>query len=183
MRDALIALFTMLGVASVTSYAGETGQVPFNLPAHGRLVLIAPVDWTVEVHPSAGNSPPTLEFRQKSGATFHVFLTPMWTASTDTPFPDDASVQAKVGAAAKQLEIQSVEHPLLVKELVGTANRGYYFMATDRAPKPEEWKYLTQGVIRIGPVDLAFSILTNEGQESVVKSALSMLSTASHVPI
>jgi hypothetical protein len=122
-----------------------------------------------------------MDLSQKNGATFHILLTPMWTPNTDTPLPDDASVRDRVAAAASAAQSQSVERTLAVKELFGKANRGYYFTATDRAPKPDEWKYLTQGIIRIGHIDLAFSVLTNDGQDSVVKSALEMLLAASHV--
>ena len=153
----------------------------FNLPDHGKLLLAVPAAWNVEFRPVLGRSPPTMDLTQKSGATFHILLTPLWTPNSDTPLPDDASVRDRVAAGAEEAGPQSVERTLMVKELFGKANRGYYFTATDSAPKPDEWKYLTQGIIRIGHIDLAFSILTNDGQDSVIKSALGMLLAASHV--
>jgi hypothetical protein len=174
-------LLITLCFASVISSAQDSKPVTFNLPGHGNLLLAIPTAWNVEFRPRLGQSPPTLDLSQKSGASFHILLTPMWTPNADTPFPDDASVRDKVAAAAKQAESQSVERTLVVKELFGKANRGYYFTATDRSPKPDEWKYLTQGIIRIGHIDLAFSVLTNDGQDSVIKSALKMLLEASHV--
>jgi hypothetical protein len=176
-------LLAALCFASALSSAQDSPPFSFNLPGHGKILLAVPATWNAEVHPGVGQAAPTLELSQKNGPTFHVLLTPMWTASTDTPFPDDASVQGKVATVAKQVEVQSVEQTLQVRDLFGKANRGYYFTATDRAPKPGEWKYLTQGIIRVGSIDLAFSALTNDGQGEVVKSALAMLLAASHVPI
>ena len=83
-----------------------------------------------------------------------------------------------VESAAKQAESQSVEGKLTVRDLVGNHGRGNYFFATDKAPAPGEWKYLTQGLIRTNGITLAFTILTNPGQESTAKAALDMLRLA-----
>jgi len=173
-------LLAVLCLASTLSLAQRSGPVAFNLPDHGRLLLAVPAAWDVEIRPVQGRAPPTLHLSPRNGKTFHVMLTPMWTADAATPFPDDESVRAKVSAAATEAQLQSVEQTLTVLELSGKADHGYYFTVTDRDPKPEEWKYLTQGIIRIGPVDLAFSVLTNDGQDSVIKSALAMLGGAIH---
>jgi hypothetical protein len=176
-----VLLFVTLCFGWRISSAQEPASVTFDLPGHGKLLLAVPASWNAEIHPRAGQVPPTLELSQKSGASFHILLTPLWTPSSDTPFPTDALVRVRVAKAAKEAEAQSVEQTLSLKELFGKANRGYYFTATDRAPKPDEWKYLTEGIIRIGAVDLAFSVLTNDGQEATVKNALGMLLAATHV--
>ena len=64
---------------------------------------------------------------------------------------------------------------LIVKELSGPACHGYYFSATDKAPKSGEYAYMTQGIARTGDILIAFTVLTNDGQEAVVKAALDML--------
>ena len=55
------------------------------------------------------------------------------------------------------------------------------FFSTDRAPKPDEYKYMTQGMILVGDIALTFTILTNDGQEIVITNALSMLKSSTHV--
>ncbi len=62
--------------------------------------------------------------------------------------------------------------------LVGPNSRGYYFFATDRAPAPGEWKYLTQGAVQVGAIALTFTILTNDGQEADAKAALELIRLA-----
>ncbi|HEY7676568.1 MAG TPA: hypothetical protein VIG69_05830, partial [Candidatus Methylomirabilis sp.] len=68
-----------------------------------------------------------------------------------------------------------------VRELQGVAARGYYFSATDRAPKPGEYKFMTQGMLRVGSLLVTFTILTNDGQGNIVADALAMLRSARHV--
>jgi hypothetical protein len=92
-----------------------------------------------------------------------------------------ASVHDEVAAAAQGAAPQSVEKVLNVRALAGPGNQGYYFAATDTAPKPGEFKYLTQGIIHVGDINMAFTVLTNDGQDAVVKTALDMLRRASQV--
>ena len=49
------------------------------------------------------------------------------------------------------------------------------------APKVGEFKYLTQGIVCLGQINVAFTILTNDGQESVIKAALDALREALQV--
>jgi hypothetical protein len=76
--------------------------------------------------------------------------------------------------------LRSIETKLPVKEIHGTISRGYYFAATDRAPLPGEFKYLTQGIVHLDNLNLAFTILTNDGRVGVVQAGLEAMRTASH---
>ena len=58
-------------------------------------------------------------------------------------------------------------------EFQGRSGPGFY-SATDRAPKPGEFKFLTQGIVRVGELAVTFTI-PNDGQEAVVKQALEAL--------
>ncbi len=82
---------------------------------------------------------------------------------------------------AEHAKLRSIEKTIQVKELKGAANRGYYFIATDREPEPEGYKYITQGTIRVGTLIIMFTILTNDGQDNVITEALSMLKNSSRV--
>jgi hypothetical protein len=67
-----------------------------------------------------------------------------------------------------------------VRELKsGASVIGYYYTVTDKAPKPGEFKLMTQGMFGLVDLRVSFTILTNEGQEGTVKEALAMLSSAS----
>jgi hypothetical protein len=75
-----------------------------------------------------------------------------------------------------------VEMSIPAQDLTGPHVHGFYIFATDRAPKPNEWKYLTQGMINIDGAPFAFSILTNDGQESIAKAAMDLIRNASYHP-
>ena len=77
---------------------------------------------------------------------------------------------------------QAVEKELRVVEFQGRSGPGFYFAATDRAPKPDEYKLLTQDVVRVGELSVTFTILTNDGQDAVVKQALDALKGATQEP-
>lgn len=97
------------------------------------------------------------------------------------PSPNAERIRTQVKRAAEHARPQAVEHDINLKELKGASGIGYYFFATDRAPKPDEYKYMTQGMILVGDIALAFTILTNDGQDNVIADALSMLKNAVHV--
>jgi hypothetical protein len=109
-----------------------------------------------------------------------VLITAVWPIPPVTKISDEATIRSEVATAAKKAASQFVEGALPLQELKGTEGRGFYFSATDRAPGPGEYKYLTQGIVRVGEIALAFTVLTNDGQEGVVKAALEMLRTAVH---
>src|SRR5437868_6173819 len=81
-------------------------------------------------------------------------------ARKDQPPVGDSAVKQMVEQAAQDAKAQSVEKTLTIKELRGGENVGYYFSATDRAPKADEYKYLTQGMFGLGEVLISFTILT-----------------------
>jgi hypothetical protein len=69
-----------------------------------------------------------------------------------------------------------------VNEFAGTAGPGFYFFATDAAPGPGGYKFMNRGMLKVGDLAVTFTILTNEGQDGIVRAALEMLKSAVHVP-
>ncbi|MGO9850295.1 MAG: hypothetical protein ACLPTM_01575 [Steroidobacteraceae bacterium] len=179
---ALAALFsvTTLSGAAASSTASSVHVYP--LPDHGRLLLSVPDDWKEEIKSPQPGAPTALWFSARSGASFNVLITPITAPKPENTVPDDVAIRAMVSASARKLESQSVEKQLLLKDLVGPTCRGYFFVATDKAPAPEEWKYLAQGVVRIGGIALAFSVLTNDGQQPIAKAAIEMVRQAVYRP-
>jgi hypothetical protein len=166
----------LLVVACWSALAASTAQ-HFRLPGHGTLILNVPDAWrSDEKQTEAG--PPTIGFGAKSGAPFVVLITAVWGPTPGAGVPDEAKIRATVASAAKSAESQSVEGTLPLQELQGTSGHDFYFKATDKAPPPGEFKYLTQGMIRTGAIALTFTILTNDGQEGIAKAALELLRAA-----
>lgn len=166
----------------MASAVAATGVSPhsYDLPNHSALALLVPDGWTSDVQQPPNRLPPTIGFKPRSGTPFVVLVTAGPSMGPGGKVPEGAAIRLQVVAAAKEAASQSVEGVLPVQAIKGAEGRGFYFAATDRAPKPGEYKYLTQGIILVGDISLAFTILTNDGQEAVVRSALEMLRSAEH---
>jgi hypothetical protein len=173
-------LFIVLLVGSAANAVTGTSPQSFKLPGHGELQLRVPDSWAAVVSQPSENLPPTIVLKAKSGQPFQILITPVW-ALGGVALPGLAEVKQEVGAAAKVAVPQSVEGTLPLQELSGASNHGYYFKATDRAPKVGEFKYMTQGIVCLGEINVAFTVLTNDGQDSVIKAALDAMREALQV--
>ena len=177
-RSLLLVFVSIAG--SATAWAVAPHMV--ELPDHGALALLLLDGWVAKVRQPPNRLPPTIMMRPLPDGTGELIVTAVWPIGPATKIPDEAAIRAEVGEAAKHAASQSVERVLPIQDINGTDGRGFYFAATDRAPKPGEYKYLTQGIIRVGEIALAFTILTNDGEEAIVQSALKVLRTAAHRP-
>ena len=170
-------LFAVLSLAIGAD--GETKR--YALPDKTSLELTIPAGWQEEVKQGETGTPPTVAFTQRAGAAFQVFVTPIWRPRPEVPVASAEQIRQSVQRAADQVKPRAAESFLPLEELSGGKGPGYYFSATDKAPKPEEFKYLTQGMLLVGELAVTFSILTNDGQEKVRDAALDMLKRAAQV--
>jgi hypothetical protein len=83
-------------------------------------------------------------------------------------------VQSAANAALKE----AVEKEVKVLELRGAQSQGYYFLLTDKAPGPGEFKYLTQGMLSVGELTVAFTILHREAASDDREKALRVVADA-----
>jgi len=172
-----LGLLLALVATGAVAQSSETSERRFTLPDHGYLVIQVPREWKAGVGQRANHLPPTIAFGPRSGKPFQVLVTPVWPPKGREPQSPD-EVRAAVERGAQGVRAQAVERELPIRELRGRSGPGFYFSATDRAPRPGEYKFLTQGIIRTGELSVAFTILTNEGHEAVVKQALEALRSA-----
>jgi hypothetical protein len=171
----------LLCAAGVALGADATAPKKYALPAHGSLQLNVPAAWADEVRSPPGGVPPTILFRARSGRAFEVLVTPIWRSRPDIPEATKETIRQSVQRAADDAKADAVEETIPVRELAGAKGPGYYFAATDKAPKPGEYKYLTQGMVKLGDLTVTFTILTNDGQRQVVKDALEMVKSAAQL--
>jgi hypothetical protein len=160
---------------ATAALAADGERKAFALPDNSKLELAIPPGWKDELKEKA------IALSPREGAPFQVFVTPVGRqrpgASADTAIKMRQSVQQ----AADKVKPSATEQYLPAEELTGAPGPGYYFSATDREPKPGEFKYLTQGMLLVGDVVVSFSTLTNDGQEKVRDQALAMLKSATHL--
>ena len=183
-------LFRIILLTGIAVFFGNAVQAAddgvdrsYKLPGHGQLRLHLPTGWNDEVRQHPGDFPPTIFISGFDGSPFVVFVTPRWPdphAASD--FGTPKSIRAIVAKAAHAAEPESVEGKLGIVTMGGGRGPGYYFDATDRAPKPGEFKYMTQGAIAAGGVVCTFTILTSDKKSVVKTKALNMVSQAGWRP-
>jgi len=156
----------------------------FSLPAHGNFELRVPNAWKDSVRQPPNGLPPTITFRSTGSARFEIIVTPIWPMRPDIKTPTVPELKANVREAADRIAPQAVEQTIEVRELrAASSTVGYYYTVTDKAPKLGEYKLMTQGMLGVKDLRVSFTVLTNEGQESTIRQALAMLSSATHSPL
>jgi hypothetical protein len=173
-----VALLSFFG--QVVAADGVT-EKRYPLPGHGALQLPVPAGWKDSLKQPSTPEPPTLDFSPVEGKPFIVTVLPLWRTRADQPLPDQADLRKQVEYAGSGMLPYAIEQDIKVVELEGAAGPGYYFSVTDNALKPGGYKFMTQGRVRVGDLMVGFTILTNEGQEAIVREALAMLRGAAQV--
>jgi len=166
----------LLAFAGGLAAADGSGLRRYELPNLDTLELALPTGWQDETDVPPGGIPLTIRLYPAAGAPFEVFVTP----ESPEPTAGDVRDTAASRRAAVRIQPQAVEESIAIRRLQGGSGIGFYFAATDRAPQPEEFRYMNQGALQAGELTLWFTILTNDGQEAVVTDALAMLQTAVH---
>ncbi|XHS78725.1 hypothetical protein ACFJGW_01795 [Burkholderiaceae bacterium UC74_6] len=167
-------LLAAIGLTSTV--LASAGEIRLRADRQDDLVLDVPADWQSQL---ASNDPRVqlLRLQGKDPKAFLGLVTIM-RGPPDKPPIDDARVHSLVEQSAKEASAQAVEPVLDLVPLRSAAGAGYYFSATDRAPKPGEYKFMTQGSLGIGRTLLMFTAMSNQEPEHYTSALLAMLATA-----
>ena len=176
----LVAAFAMF-LISLMAVAQENVARTYELSDSENLRLLVPASWQEEIRRGPDGFASVIVFKPASGNLFQVLVTPILPPNPEAPMPKPEQIKSNVEWAAENTKDQAVEESLTLKELTGAEVIGYYFAATDKAPKPNEYEYLTQGMLRAARLVATFTILTNNGAQRVVADALMMLGNTSYV--
>jgi len=153
----------------------------FPLPGHGAVVLTMPPAWTDQVPRQSDDLATTIIFAPEIGNAFKVMVTPLWPGKKGAPLPTDREIKANIEGSIASVRHQAVESSIPVRQLKRAGVQGYYFSATDRAPKPGEFKFMTQGTVVCGGLVVAFTVLSNDPAGRIEKDAVSMIGSMRHV--
>lgn len=167
----------LLFVSLTTSLAAAPPGKAFSVAPHGELRFLIPEGWKDRVKPSPANMPPTIELYSAVGGEFVVLMTPIHPGTSQ---PRWENLRPATEALARPVVSQSVEQKADIKPLKGQQTDGYYFSVTDSAPAPGEYKYMTQGLGRVGELVIRFTILSNDPTQKIRDTALEIVRTASH---
>lgn len=87
----------------------------------------------------------------------------------------DAYLQHVIDSAVKEFEGQSIEKQLEPRAFTHGDMHGYEVCATDKAPKPDEFKFVCQGVTTNGDVAVVYTVLYNDGGKAQAEKASAAL--------
>ncbi len=179
-RSVNLALVLFIALAATGARADDAPLRRYELPNRDTLEMSLPAGWVDRVEQPAGDGPPTIEIAVADGGPAQVFVTPKWAEPTDKEVRELPLLRDAVRDLADRIRPDAAESYLEVRQLNGANGVGYYFSATDRAPKADDFKFMSQGALQVGSLTLWFIILTNEGQDTIAVQALAMLQAAVH---
>ena len=159
--------FTFAGAVLAASGAIRT----YVLSSDQAVGLSVPQNWSDTITNSLVKPVVTVRFSAEKRDEFAMLVTFGRPEGTNT-------LRADVEQAARKLTGTSEEERADIKNLRGKQTEGCYFSLTDKAPKPGGWKYLTQGVVRIGGWLAAFTILSNDPGLKINERGLEVVRSA-----
>ena len=179
-RSVAASLILAQTLSAASARADEPALRRYELPNEDTLELTMPAGWSDELVQPLGGGPPTIEIAVAGGGPRQVFIRPEWADPTATDVRELPQLRDAVRDLAERIQPEAVEPYLEVRHIAGQNGVGFYFTATDRNPGAGEFKFMSQGALQAGDLTLWFTILTNEGQDTVAVEALGMLQRAVH---
>ncbi len=174
-----VTLLVTLLIASTILVAAEQKKIrKYPIPEHGTLELNVPTLWKGEVHKPQEKMVPTIIFDPAKGNEFQVMISVLWSGTGDQDFNGQGKVRTFVEKDGQKLLLNATETNIVLQEIKGVNNTGYYYSITDKAPNSGEYRYMTRGAIGVGNLLLNFTILHRVKDSQAVRDALSVLREA-----
>ncbi len=177
----VISLLLLLLAPSIVLAAEQRNNRKYPIPGHETLELNVPTSWKGKVHKPQESMPPTIIFNPAKGNDFEVMITAKWGKPEEQGFNNQEKVRIFVEKDGQKLLPNATEPKIVLQELKGVNNTGYYFSITDKAPNPGEYRYMTRGAVGVGDLLLNFTILHRVKESQAVRDALSVLREAKQV--
>lgn len=155
---------------------GKTGCEVFQIPNKTALKLCPPDNWTSNISRPRNNLPPTIDIRPKDSNDAYIKITVFWNLNNRKDFNDISKIKETVIKTGNEFLTSAVETTLPLSKT--SNNNGYYFSITDKAPKPGEYKHMSQGIMALDKLQLIFTILYNSPNSTGFNTALSVIENA-----
>jgi len=170
-------IMAWLGTRMVSA-EGPKSVRKYPIPDHGILELNVLPSWKDNIHKPQKDMFPTIIFIPAKGNDFQVLITVIWSKTGEQDFNSPVKIRTLVEQDGQNILPKAVETKLVVQQMRGVNNIGYFFSLTDKAPNPGEFRYMTRGGIAVGNLLLNATILYRVKDSESVKDALSMLREA-----
>jgi hypothetical protein len=177
----VMTLLTTLIGTNLVFAAGPKAVRKYPIPDHGILELNVPASWKDNIHKPQKDMFPTIIFVPEKGNDFHVLITIIWGKTGEQDFNSPTKIRTLVEQDGQNILPKAVETQLVLQQMRGVNNIGYFFSLTDKAPNPGEFLYLTRGGMAVGNLLLNATILYRAEDSEYVKDALSMLREAKQI--
>lgn len=150
----------------------------FKLDARGKLAMTIPQDWNIEVKRGSGDGFSAIHMTGSDGQNFIFLLSPVQRLSSAKPGKSDLhELRRMVDSLSKQILPSAVEKSIFIRE-VRKPHAGYFFNVTDKAPEPDGYKYMQQGMVFIDNLLATFTVLTNTKNSPVDHRSLKVIQSA-----
>jgi hypothetical protein len=157
-----LTALALAGLPGPLSAQEQPSAQRFSVPGRGALQLDVPRDWRAISKSLTEPASVLLRIRPAAGEAFLVQVTTVWLEPEKMASNTPEKLRADVRRIADKLLSQAVEKEAVIEELRGEQALGYHYSLTDRAPKPGEHKYLTQGMLVTGELLTIFTILYHD---------------------
>lgn len=152
----------------------------YELPDSDVLELTLPPGWQDAVDLQPGDDELTIELRPEPAGAFEVYITPQRNGRAPGRIQDAETLRAAARDAAARVAGASAAGVPGIRRLQGADGVGFYFVAADAAPPPDEFGNLVQGWLMAGELVLRFEILTHDPDDPAITQALGLLERAIH---
>ncbi len=170
-----------LAVALASGTAAAQGLVEWReqaIPGVCTLRFAVPQGWTTDARTPA---PGAVDIRltPAAGPRAEVLLKGSVPAG-DAPLRSTGDLKRAARAMGEEMLAGAVERKIELERVDGTDGAGFFYTLTDRrAELPEgEFRVTTQGVMAVGELRLALTVLAPEKGSPAAKMALALLRTA-----
>lgn len=159
----IVFIFLLLLFVFTCLNAQSNSQIlSFPLPDHGILKLSVPKKWKHFVKQPPQSLPPTIILMPNSGDEFKVLITPLWSTGHDPDYNKPQRIRSLINGELSHMLPGAVEKQVKINEVKGVYGSGYYFLLTDKAPKPGEYLYVIRAGIGVGNLLLSVTILSRD---------------------
>jgi hypothetical protein len=167
------ALLMLAGTASWAQAADKAAASKVLTLGDTSVSLAWSSTWQLESVAPKG-MPGTVEFHAPDRMQMVTMLSPIG----DTPsLTTDEGMKELVTKTSRQFAPQAVEKEIQIQRISNGEAHGYFVCVTDKAPKPDEYRYLCQGVVTLRDLPINFIVLYNDGGKADAERVLSALKT------
>lgn len=171
-----LRVVTALVVLAMTANSALSKEWVVGKVGAQQIVATVSDDWSVSAPSSPMPMAATARITRGAAPEVVVILTvmqPPAESALSNATPD--VLERVVAASAAQASPQSVEGKLTAQPFSKGQVQGWYFSATDKAPPPGEFKYMSQGVGNFGPLAVTFTVLSHADPKGSADALLAIL--------